>query len=196
MPYERVDGSLILGESPLPDTRHLSLWEYYDMFKTDEMSTRLHRADNGVGMEITLEHPDTGPGWEASIFLGFDYDEAAGDLVPKWTYWTMNHLSDTSAFDGGGSYVDVCWYDDGVWRTEVVIPDNVPSDGLFMWAKIREESSFDNIRSNFVDNIDHAELQGRPDDDGQPPEKILAGLLLLVGTVIVAIVISRRTNDG
>jgi hypothetical protein len=195
-PYERDDGSLKLGESRWPDYGHLSLWEYFDMFRTDDMAMRMLEGASGRGMEVRLEHPDTGPGWEAIVYVGTDYDEGTEDLVPEWTYWSRNRLSGMSAHNGGGTYSDICWYDDGVWRADIVIPENIPSDNLFMWAKISEDGSYANVRSSLAQDFDYSEVVPSPDDEeGQTPEKVLTGLVLVAATAIVAVVITRRQEN-
>jgi hypothetical protein len=183
--YERDTGGLLLGESRWPLYHLISLWEYCDLFRSDDMTLLMDEPASGSTMEVTLEHPDTGPGWEAFVYLGYDYDQEGEELVPEWTYWTKNRLSSWSAGNGGGAYSEQCRYEDGVWKATMVIPENVPSDGIFLWARIHEVGTYDNDRTYMADEDD---LEARS------TEKVLVGIILVLVTAGVAIVITRRQN--
>ena len=112
------------------------------------------------------------------------------DRIPEWTYWTRSGVSGSSTVYGGGLFYESCQYDDDKWHAQVVVPENVPTEGLFIWVEMREVGDIPNVRSAMI-KPDEPEPDVGTNRYSIPRELVIM-LILLVVVVIVAIIVLKR----
>jgi hypothetical protein len=189
--YEMAEGGLVLGVRKYPLTRQENLDEYLEKYLSEALSLVSEGPGSGLTLKISMEHPDVGPGWMSRVYMGFDTDHW-DERVPEWTYWTKNPVSSSSIKYGGGLLYDNCWSVDGVWRTEVVLPENVLSEDFFLWIELTDPWIPDKSLSVYM------EKDGMGQDDGQRTDESwwrnAAVLVLIVVAVAAAVIIILRSG--
>jgi hypothetical protein len=198
-PYQTERSWFSIGQMDL-DEEDGSFMEAMEGYRTDELSLETDKVEKGKSIGVRYNHPDVGETWDGVIILGNDPNPKEPGRMPLWTFWSSTNNKGSSPYNGGGFYYEQCERKDGQWRCTIMIPENMPDDGYFLWAYTYRTDTWDFNRENMKTNLVSLKVgeaaNSDTDDDGPGIAGLswpmLMAIVVLVIIILVGVVMMRR----
>jgi hypothetical protein len=199
-PYVMDQTYIGIGEMDLSEDQ--SFMEAMDDFKTKDLTIESEKVAKGSPTGFTFDHPDVKDAWDGIIMLGNDPNPKDPGRVPKWTFWSSSMNQGSSPYNGGGFYFEICERKDGKYEGDIMIPENMPDDGYFLWAFCYDTDTWDFSgkyhKTNLVTfKVGEVAKSDTGDGDG------IAGLswtmillILILVVIVVAVILVMRRKPG
>jgi hypothetical protein len=180
-----------------------SFLDAMSMFRDKSVDVKVGKIQKGTDVPVTVSWSGASDEWLCAVLVGNSKTPGNLGLVPEWTYWSENFMD--------GLYGEVCSYENGKFRGDIFIPQNVPNKDFFVAVILVDQSalsagsitSFDQyVKSNYVAGLDVGQTGSSDDDEGGEGitgwllDNELLSIPFLYWIVILAVLVAAAVMGG